>query len=208
MSQPICMLALASAAGVLSTVAISTAAFARIPNERRLRLVMILAVIVVVSRVINASGLRLNVTSSMPVGIYRLAPIPQTGLKRGMLVAVCVPLKAAQLGRRRAYLSGGPCAGDTEPLLKIVAAIAGDSVSTAKSGITVNGRLLPDSKPVPVDSVGRSLKPWPLGSHRLKPHQIWLYADHAKSWDSRYWGPIENVLATVTPLATMPRDPR
>jgi conjugative transfer signal peptidase TraF len=169
---------------------------------------MVLAVILALGRVVITSGLRLNVTASMPVGIYRLAPVPLTGLQRGMLVAICAPLKAAQLGRRRAYLSGGPCAGDTEPLLKMVVAIAGDNVSTSKSGITVNGRLLRDSKPVSVDSLGRKLKPCPLGSHRLRPHQIWLYADHAKSWDSRYWGPIENVLATVIPLATMPRDPR
>ena len=146
------MLALASAGGFLAAFAISTAAFARIPIERGLRVVTVLAVIVVVSRVIIVSGLRLNVTPSMPVGIYRLAPVPQTGLQRGMLVAVCAPLKAAQLGRRRAYLSGGQCAGDTEPLLKTVVAIAGDIVSTSKSGITVNGRLLPDSRPVSFDS--------------------------------------------------------
>jgi conjugative transfer signal peptidase TraF len=202
MSQPISMLGLDSALGFLAAFAISTATVARIPIERALRVVTVLAVMVVVSRVIIVSGLRLNVTPSMPVGIYRLVRVPETGLRRGMLVAACAPLKAAQLGRRRGYLSGGPCVGDTEPLLKTVVAMACDSVSTSKSGIAVNGRLLPDSKPMSVDSVGRRLKPWPLGSHRLKPHQIWLYADHAKSWDSRYWGPVRNVLARVIPMVT------
>ena len=202
MSQPIFMLALASAIGLLAAFAISTAAFARIPINRGLRVVTVLVVTVVVSRVVIVSGLRVNVTSSMPVGIYLLAPVPPTGVQRGMLVAVCAPLKAAQLGRRRAYLSGGQCAGDTEPLLKAVVAIAGDSVSTSKSGITVNGRLLPDSRPVSLDSSGRRLVPWSPGYFRLRSTEVWLYADHPKSWDSRYWGPVRNVLARVIPLVT------
>lgn len=202
MSQAISMLALASAVGLLAAVAISTATLTRIPIQRRLRVATVLAVTVVVSRIIIVSGLRLNVTPSMPLGIYRLAPISQAGLRRGMLVAACAPLKAAQLGRRRAYLSGGQCAGDTEPLLKTVVAIAGDTVSTSSGGISVNGRLLPESRPVSLDSAGRRLLPWSQEHYRLRPHQVWLYAEHPKSWDSRYWGPVRNSLTRVVPLLT------
>jgi conjugative transfer signal peptidase TraF len=204
MSQAISVLSLASVGGFLAALAISTAILARIPIQRGLRVVTALAVIVALSCGIIVSGLRLNVTASMPLGIYRLAPIPQPGLRRGTLVAACAPLKAAQLGRRRAYLSGGRCAGDTEPLLKTVVAIAGDTVTTSSRGISVNGRLLPHSRPVSLDSAGRKLVPWSQGHYRLLPHQVWLYADHPKSWDSRYWGPVRNVLARVIPLATKP----
>ena len=154
------MLGLASAVGFLAAFAISTAAFSRIRIQRGLRVVIVLVVTVALSRVIIVSALRFNVTPSMPLGIYRLAPVPPTGLQREMLVAACAPLKAAQLGRRRAYLLGGQCVGDTEPLLKTVVAISGDVVATSKSGVTVNGRLLPDSRSVSVDSAGRRLVPW------------------------------------------------
>ena len=202
------MLALASAAGFLAAFAISTAAFARIPIQRGLRVVTVLAVIVVSSRVIIVSGLRLNVTPSMPVGIYRLAPVPQTGLQRGMLVAVCAPLKAAQLGRRRAYLSGGQCAGDTEPLLKTVVAIAGDSVCDIKKWDYCQRSSFAGQQAGVVRQ--RRTQACTVVSRILPtcPTQVWLYADHPKSWDSRYWGPVGNVLARVIPLATMPRDPR
>jgi conjugative transfer signal peptidase TraF len=198
------MLAFAFAVGFLASLAIATAAFVRMPIGRALRVAAVLVAIVVLDRVIVVSGLRFNVTSSMPVGIYRLAPIPRAGVQRGMLVAACAPLNAAQLGRRRGYLSSGECAGNTEPLLKTIVAIAGDNVSTSESGIIVDGRLLRDSKPVSLDSAGRRLVPWPPGYDRLRPNQVWLYADHPKSWDSRYWGPARNVLARVIPVVIKP----
>ncbi len=204
MSQPISMLAIASAIAFLGAIAISTAACVRIPKHRALRVAAVFVAINVVSRILIVSGLRFNVTSSMPLGIYRLAPLPQTGIQPGMLVAVCAPLKAAQLGHRRGYLSSGQCVSDTEPLLKTVVAIAGDTVSTSKAGITVNGRLLAHSKPVSLDRAGRSLAPWTSAYYRLRPNEIWLYADHPRSWDSRYWGPVRNVLARAIPLVTRP----
>jgi conjugative transfer signal peptidase TraF len=198
------MLALAFAVAFLATLAIATAAFARLPISRALRVVAVLVAIVLLDRAIIVSGLRFNVTSSMPLGIYRLAPISRARSLRGMLVAACAPLNAAQLGRRRGYLSPGDCAGDAEPLLKTVVAIAGDNVSTSESGIAVDGRLLPDSKPISLDSAGRPLAAWPSGRYRLRRDQVWLYANNERSWDSRYWGPatVRNVLAKIIPLLT------
>ena len=57
----------------------------------------------------------------MPLGIYRLEPLPAAGVVRGMVVAVCAPDDAAELGRRRGYLATGPCPHDSELLLKVVA---------------------------------------------------------------------------------------
>ena len=195
------MLVLACVGGFLAALAASTATLSRRRTDRALRIVTVFAVVGLLCRIIVVSGLRLNGTPSMPVGLYRLAPIRQTGLRRGMLVAVCAPLKAAQLGRHRAYLSGGRCAGDAEPLLKTVVGVVGDVVSTAENGILVNGHLLPDSRPLSFDSAGRTLVPWSRKRYRLRPHQVWVYADHPKSWDSRYWGPVRSV-TRVVPLFT------
>ncbi len=71
--------------------------------------------------------------------IYRLAPVPKSGVQRGTFVAVCAPLDAAELGRRRGYLAAGPCSADTELLLKVVAAVAGDVVAVSVNGVVVNG---------------------------------------------------------------------
>ena len=54
--------------------------------------------------------------------------------------ARCPPTRAAELGQQRGYIATGPCADDTELLLKSVAAIAGDNVDLS---IQRNGQRLP-----------------------------------------------------------------
>jgi conjugative transfer signal peptidase TraF len=154
---------------------------------------------------ITAGGLRVNFTPSAPLGIYRLVPIPTGRLQRGMLVEACAPLNAATLGRRRGYLSAGSCPAGTEPLLKTVAAVVGDVLTISADGVVVNGHLLVHSKPAVFDRAGRQLSPWPFGHYHLTRDHIWLYADHVRSWDCRYWGPapVRNVLAMVIPLITV-----
>jgi len=45
------------------------------------------------------------------------------------------------------------------PLLKPIAARAGDTVTVSEAGVAVNGKLLPNSKQYPKDGIGR---PMPL----------------------------------------------
>jgi len=148
--------------------------------------------------------LRINFTPSMPLGIYRLEPLPTSGVTRGMVVAACAPGAAADLGRRRGYLSSGPCADDTEPLLKVVAGAPGDRVAVSAEGVAVNGCPLSDSRPIARDRAGRLVSPWPRGDFRLGQGQVWLYASNPRSWDSRYWGPapVAGLLAVAVPLLT------
>ena len=69
--------------------------------------------------VFAALGFRLNLTPSLPLGLYRLAPGP---IERGALVATCLPLEMALEGRQRGYLSRGGCPGGASPVLKRVGA--------------------------------------------------------------------------------------
>ena len=156
------------------------------------------------------SGLRLNFTPSMPLGIYHLAPVPASGVRRGMFVAVCAPPDAAKLGRRRGYLAPGPCPVNTELLLKVAAAVGDDVVAVSADGVAVNGRLLPHSRARSFDADGRRLAPWPQGQYRLRRGQLWLYSDNDRSWDSRFWGPSTNsaIAAQATPLLVVTCFPR
>jgi conjugative transfer signal peptidase TraF len=87
-------------------------------------------------------------------------------------------------------------------LLKVVAAVAGDVVAVSVNGVVVNGHPLPRSRPLSLDGAGRRLSRWPEGRYRLGLGQLWLYADNARSWDSRYWGPaaLVHVKARAVPL--------
>ncbi len=207
MYQPELVLSFAATVAVVATVTIASIAFARKRTTRWLLLMALFAAITGVGVVATLCGLRFNFTPSMPLGIYRLSQLPQDAIKRQMLVAVCAPSSMVKLGRRRGYVSGGPCAGDAEPLLKTVAAVPGDSVHVSLRGVTVNGRLLPNSKPLAFDRAGRKLSS-SLPVHRRVPQgTIWVYADHPHSWDSRYWGPVavRTVSARVVPLLVTTR---
>lgn len=130
-------------------------------------------------------GFRLNLTPSLPLGLYRLDEGP---IERGALVAACLPLDHGLEGRRRGYLSRGGCPGDVSPVLKRVGAVGGDIVVVTPAGVFVGGERLQVAAPQE-DSRGRPLKPLPAGDYRLEPRELWLYTPEPRSWDSRFYGP-------------------
>ena len=65
------------------------------------------ALIAVATVALEHDRLRINFTSSMPIGIYLLSPFRPDRVKRGMLVAACAPARAANIGRQRGYSAPG-----------------------------------------------------------------------------------------------------
>ena len=149
-----------------------------------------------------SAGLRWNATPSMPVGIWRVAPL-QGPAARHQAVAVCLPEAAARLGRERGYLDGGDCPGQAETLIKPVAAIAGDRVAVSDDGISVNGNLVADSKPLPRDDIGRPLKSTDKGVYLVGADEVWIISSRdPRSYDSRYGGPVKqtDIRGVATPV--------
>ena len=131
------------------------------------------------------AGVRFNSTESLPVGLY----ITTTSATN--LVEFCPAEPFASLAIGRGYRGRGSCQDGAVPLVKPVVAHAGDSVEFSSSGIAVNGRLLPHSAPLAVDSKGRPLTPWPFGCYRVAAGTVWVASSYSpKSFDSRYFGPI------------------
>ncbi|HBL26505.1 MAG TPA: conjugative transfer signal peptidase TraF [Acidobacteria bacterium] len=147
--------------------------------------------------------LRVNVTPSVPLGIYRIVEAPA---RRGSLVEICLPPGLASLALRRGYTGHGPCPGGTRPLLKIALAFAGDRIVLTRLGVAKDGLLLPTSAPRSTDSRARPLPRLRLGLHRLPPGSVWLYGPHPRSFDSRVFGPVSIDLLrnALAPLCTTP----
>lgn len=129
-----------------------------------------------------SSGLRLNTTGSMPVGVYRLS---EDGPKKGDYVVFCPDSALAEFGRD--FLGAGICPAGCRPLLKLIVAGPGDTVSLTASGVAVNGVDLPNSRVLEQDRSGRTLP------HSLKPGAVpsgaaLLMAPHPSSFDGRYFG--------------------
>jgi conjugative transfer signal peptidase TraF len=149
----------------------------------------------------RAAGLRVNTSSSMPRGVYRVV---DHELRRGAIVAVCLPEPVAELGMERHYLGPGECPGGAEPVVKAAVALAGDLVEVTSEGVSVDGTLLARSRPLATDRGGRPLLPFQERSI-LGPGQVWLHSPYeTRSWDSRYYGPVgtEDILFVVEPLLT------
>lgn len=150
------------------------------------------------------STMRINFTSSLPRGIYRTVSGPPS---RGAMVIVCLPLAVGRLARARRYLWNGDCPGGVAPVGKIVAAAGGDTVIARLEGLIVNGQRITNTQVLPHDSERRPLEHFPYGVRVLDRGELWLSSSHdARSFDSRYFGPIEAtaVRSRIEPLWTLP----
>ncbi len=174
---------------------------------QRLRCLSLIAAVLVVAgglAVVAArvADLWVNNTASMPEGLYRLTRLAGRTVARGTVVAVCPPSRVIAFATARRYLGPGRCPGNVEPLLKHVAAFAGDRVDVSEDGIRVNGTLLANSGRFAHDCAGRALQRIPAGSYTIAPHRVWLYAPVGRSWDSRYYGavPDAGILGIAQPV--------
>jgi conjugative transfer signal peptidase TraF len=148
------------------------------------------------------AGFRFNHTHSFPFGVYRTVP---KAPKVGDLVLFRPPDEAVfDEALARGYIGNG---GFThyEMMLKRLVAVGGDVISIGPEGVTVNGRLLANSKPQPVDLGGRPMPAWHLKDYRLDPGEVLLMSDYSPiSFDGRYFGPIPRaqIQAVVRPVWT------
>jgi conjugative transfer signal peptidase TraF len=119
-----------------------------------------------------------NETASVPVGLYRIQPtVP---VRVGDVVALRLPEREATLLATRGYLPFGL------PLLKPVAALAGQSVCRIGVHVTIDGKAAGDAKSV--DHRGRKLPVW-RGCQHLGPEQVFVMnAAVPTSLDGRYFG--------------------
>jgi conjugative transfer signal peptidase TraF len=140
----------------------------------------------------------------MPRGLYWRSPVKT--LQRGNMVAACIPQKFAEYALHAGYLPDGPCVGGASAVLKYVAAISGDDVTLTPQGVFVNGNRLPGSTPLTHDDQNRAIPHVPFGAYHLTSEETWLYSPKPRSFDARYYGPINviNVQASVRPVITEP----
>ena len=147
------------------------------------------------------SGLRFNLSASLPPGFYIVS---RGDVGRGSLVLACLPPNVADFARARGYVPRGVCPGGTAPLGKQVLAMSGDTVTVSAEGLSVNGALMPDSRARARDVRGRPLWMTPIGRHLVGPTEIWLISHHPLGYDSRYFGAlsVSSIRAVVRPLWT------
>lgn len=149
-------------------------------------IVVIVIMIFVICAAAYTNGYRINLTPSMPEGIYQIKPTSK--LHRNDLVIVCLPTKLAHYAYTRGYIDQGSCDNGYTPLIKKIIAVPNDKVIMNAKGITVNGKYY-DYKEQQVDHLDRYLKPKKISGDI---HGYLLIGTGSKnSWDSRYFGVIK-----------------
>ena len=159
------------------------------------------AVVVTIAWTAAIAGIRINLTGSIPRGLYR-QHVLMSPLKRGALVLACLPRAVAEFARARGYLPRGKCPGGTMPVGKVVVALAGDSVDVRDTGLLVNGVPLALSRPLAIDSRRHSLPMLPRRRYIVAAGEVWLGSRSSTGFDSRYFGaiPEASVQAVIAPL--------
>lgn len=138
------------------------------------------------------SRLTVNVTTSMPRGLYWLRR--PGDLRRGDPVYLAVPGSIRPLVDARRYLP------PSFRLLKRVVALPGDRVCTDNHRYVVGDQLL--SLIASRDQAGRPLNPFPFCS-TVPPGAAFVAAHGESSLDSRYFGPVSlHDLTPAVPLWT------
>ena len=135
-----------------------------------------------------------NASASAPIGLYAVATI--TGVQAGDLVLVRPPEPLARFLDDGGYLPRGV------PLLKHVAALAGQSV--CRIGVTVTVDDVAVGMARDRDSRGRSLPVW-QGCRAVGQGEVFLMNRRsADSLDGRYFGPLPaaSIVGRAIPLWT------
>ncbi|WP_287305725.1 conjugative transfer signal peptidase TraF [Mesorhizobium sp.] len=159
------------------------------------------ASLVALATITGLGGLRLNLTRSYPLGLWRIEPLGRPA-QAGDRVFVCPPDTAAfRTARERFYLGLGLCPGWFSPLIKTVVATEGQVIAIG-AGVSIDGRPLPHSDVQPKDAAGRALTPFAGG--QVPAVFLFLHSDFAGSYDSRYFGPIpaSGLLGRASPVLT------
>ncbi|WEK43273.1 MAG: S26 family signal peptidase [Candidatus Sphingomonas colombiensis] len=137
-----------------------------------------------------------NASASAPIGLY--AVTPDVPIETGDMVIARVPDPWRTLAARRRYIPANV------PLVKHVAAAAGDEVCALGPEIFINGRWSAQRRLA--DAAKRPM-PWWSGCVRLRGQQLFLLMDgKPASFDGRYFGVTEpaQVIGKARLLWAMP----
>jgi type IV secretory pathway protease TraF len=141
--------------------------------------------VLVLAAVAGTRWVRVNVSPSVPYGLYLLTALPAP-LPRGTLVVLPVPPTLRRW--------------QTLPLLKPVAAVAGDTVCLSEEGLWMEGV---GYGPVYREAHGVPLPVW-RGCLVVPPGELFLASQEPRSLDSRYFStvPVAKLTAQAIPLVT------
>jgi conjugative transfer signal peptidase TraF len=169
------------------------------PRRIALLYMLFLLCAVFVSVTAYATGIRINLSRSLPIGIWRVYGTPerlQKSLKNCYVTVSPNGNPGYALALERGYLYSN------SHMLKKIVAVEGDLVSydIVEKSVTVNGDYVFRTEVLSQDTEGR---PLPIAQYpvSLTARQVWLSSENIRGYDSRYFGPVSSeLLRKATPI--------
>ena len=136
-----------------------------------------------------AIGFRINISDSLDKGVYLFRK--NTPIQQGDIVRFITSPEVSKLALERNYVTYRAFS-DELPIdtAKIVEGIPGDSYVINKNGVFINDVLVPDSKPLDSDSIGRPMPVFQASGVLEEGQYIVMSQNHTYGFDSRYYGHI------------------
>ncbi|HHX7430305.1 conjugative transfer signal peptidase TraF [Legionella pneumophila] len=165
------------------------------------KIAMILITLITTGMLFHALGFRINLTESIPVGLYR---ITSTDHIKNTYVIFCPDDRTAfRLAKNRGYIDHGLPCGGYGYLMKKVVAVSGDVISVTPQGVFVNQDRLPYSKPKLKDGMNRALPQWRITHYPLQNDEVMTMTNQSEwSFDGRYYGLVHTrqIKGMITPI--------
>lgn len=149
-------------------------------------------------------GLMVNLTPSMPVGIYRQTAASSVEHGNMVMYKLDNP-EFVKLARERGYLQkSGLFSMSLKPLIKEVQGLPGDMLAYNVDGfLTVNSMVLPHTQYQSEDGTGRPMPKSLLEFGEIPTGRALLVSYHDGGFDSRYFGLVDiTKLKVVKPVFT------
>lgn len=139
-----------------------------------------------------------NKTESLPWVLFIRSYEP---IERGDIVLLCLPITPLT-EQGRGYLGYGECPSNTNHVIKILAAAAGDIITINDDGVIINGVCWENSKPMIADDTGYVLEHIQLTDYVLQTGEIIVLTTQSNSFDSRYFGAISegSIISRLKPI--------
>ncbi len=145
------------------------------------KIIKVSIIVIALTPIAHLYGIRLNLSSSVPVGIWRLKPGP---VKKGEFILFCPEDNSySQLAKQRGYFQPGWCPGNFRALIKKVVAVQGYEVQVSNH-VEINGQAIENSDLLNKDHTGNALIK-AFNSSRLKKNELFALGTSEDSFDSR-----------------------
>lgn len=147
---------------------------------------------------VSVSGVKfsVNVSDSMPRGIYVMTGKLDKKIRKNDVVSFCPHQELMDFFLTRKYISGykgASCYNKFHPFIKHIIAIEDDNIEVKNNSIFLNGVLVKNSNIFNIDKLNRPISHLPNGYKKtLSKDEYFTFADGVtRSLDSRYLGVVK-----------------